>query len=102
MKDLLTIDKPAGRIISVVSIAVIIIISLLMCNPAKAQERATLVSYEKIKFSTKYKVTVRTDSCTEFITKWDSHCWRCTDSDVPQTWDVREKSKNNYFIKPVL
>lgn len=90
--------RQAATAIGIIGITVLL---LMMCQPAGAQERATLVSSEKIKFSTYYSVTVKTDSCNEYNLKWNSHCFRCTESEVPKVWDI-VKVKNRYFIKPVI
>lgn len=83
------------------AILITLFVLLITCTPAHSQ-RAVLVASEKIRMSTYFKVTVRTDSCNTYEAKWNSNCWRCSDvSIVPVKWDVI-KVKKSYFIKPVL
>lgn len=83
-------------------IIIFLFILLFTCTPAHSQ-RAVLVASEKVKLSTYYKVTVRTDSCNEYEGRWNSHCFRCSDvSIVPVKWDVIETKRGKYFIKPQL
>lgn len=74
---------------------------LLTCSMAHGQERAVLVSSQKIKLSTKVLVCVESESGRRYTIKFDTHCWRCKVVDVPAKWDVVVKRKR-VFIKPVL
>lgn len=87
-------------------ISVLIFIFLIsQCKTAEAQDaqHARLVSYEKQKHSTYFIVTVRgADSCSEYVARFNSHCWRCTDVEIPKVWDVVKTRQGKFFIKPVL
>lgn len=81
---------------------IIIIAALLMnCNPAAGQERAVIVSSEKIKHSTEFLVCVELKSGKRYSFKYNSHCWRCDSVYMPTYWTVIEKRKK-VFIKPEL
>lgn len=84
--------------VSIVSILISIVLLIATCNPAEGQ---TLDSAWKIKRSTNYAVVVRTDSCTTYLTTWNSHCYRCFDvAIVPKKWKVKTRNSKS-FIEPI-
>lgn len=84
-----------------VAIIVTLLILINSCAPITAAQHGKLVSYEKKFHSTYFVVTVRgADSCSEYVSYWNSNCWQCKDANVPQNWDIVKTTKG-YYIKPV-
>lgn len=82
------------------AIVLFIVLYFFTCNTASGQERAVLVSSDKVKFSTLYRVVVKA-GCNVYESKWNSHRFRGKDAVIPKTWDV-VKVRNRFYIKPVL
>lgn len=80
-----------------------LILFLTSCMTSKITDAkpGKLVASEKIRNSTYFKVTVRTDSCTDYVGKWNSHCWKCEVARVPETWYVVIQRNGKSFIEPV-
>lgn len=79
---------------------------LVFCNGCVGSrivdaQPAKLEYYSKVKNSTWFTISIRLDSCTTYKSKWDSHCWQCTDAAVPTDWNVITYSNGKSFSEPV-
>ena len=92
-------DKTLRNSAYIIALFILTFLFFVECQKSYGQ---TLDSAWKIKRSTNYAVIVRTDSCTTYLTTWNSHCYRCFDvAIVPKKWKVK-KVGEKYFIKADL
>jgi hypothetical protein len=94
-------EKPMTTKFTPKWLAALITIFVMTYQPASAQDKATLDSSWKIKNSSYYGIILRIDSCNTIEAKWNSHCWKCKDSVIPEKWYVLT-IRNKTFIKPEL
>lgn len=93
--------SPSWWASTLMGIILIIILLVVSCNTARSQERAVLVSSEKIKMSTLFYVCVETKEGKRYSFKWNSHCFRCDTVNISTYWTVIQ-TKRKVFIKPEL